>query len=156
MRSQVVISAGALKLLDRDEIEAVLAHEHAHLRHRHDLVLLPFSSLKRAFPGSRFVVACYDAVALLVELCADERARREHSPRELATALMRFGSSPALSVPNGALAAVPRGEPEPEVVTRVTRLLSPVTKLPMALTTALLSAAALLPVGTMGLWHAPY
>jgi hypothetical protein len=81
---------------------------------------------------------------------------RQHSPRELATALMRFGSSPTLNVPSGALAVVPRGEPEPEVVTRVTRLLSPVTKLPMALTTALLSAAALLPVGTMGLWHAPY
>ena len=33
------------------ELAAVLAHERAHLRARHDLVLIPFTSLRRAFPG---------------------------------------------------------------------------------------------------------
>ena len=45
----IVISAGTLDLLDADELAAVLAHERAHLRERHDLVLLPFTALLRAF-----------------------------------------------------------------------------------------------------------
>ncbi len=49
LRSAIVISAGALNLLNADELAAVLAHERAHLRERHDLVLLPFTALLRAF-----------------------------------------------------------------------------------------------------------
>ena len=51
LRSAIVISAGTLELLDAAELAAVLAHERAHLRERHDLVLLPFIALLRAFPG---------------------------------------------------------------------------------------------------------
>ena len=40
-RSRIVISAGTLALLDAPELAAVLAHERAHVRARHDLVLLP-------------------------------------------------------------------------------------------------------------------
>src|ERR1022692_2283799 len=50
LRSAIVISAGTLELLDQAELAAVLAHERAHLRARHDLVLLPFPALVRAFP----------------------------------------------------------------------------------------------------------
>ena len=50
LRSRIVISAGALALLDQAELAAVLAHERAHMRERHDLVLLPFTALGRAFP----------------------------------------------------------------------------------------------------------
>ena len=50
LRSRIVISAGALDLLDQAELAAVLAHERAHLRERHDLVLLPFTALARALP----------------------------------------------------------------------------------------------------------
>src|SRR5439155_955967 len=39
LRSRIVISAGALALLDAAELAAVLAHERAHVRARHDLVL---------------------------------------------------------------------------------------------------------------------
>lgn len=155
IRSHVVISAGALALLDRDQLAAVLAHEHAHLRQRHDLVLLPFSSLKRAFPGVRFVELCYNAVALLVEVCADEHARRQRSPKELAMALIRFGAAPAVRVPTGALAAAAENDPEPEVVTRVARLLDPAAKLSPSATAGVLTAAALLMTTTVALWHLP-
>src|ERR1035438_7024517 len=50
LRSRIVVSAGTLELLGRGELAAVLAHERAHLRERHDLVLLPFTALRRAFP----------------------------------------------------------------------------------------------------------
>src|ERR1035438_245332 len=58
LRSQIVVSVGTLELLGRGELAAVLAHERAHLRERHDLVLLPFTALRRAFPKS---VTCTDA-----------------------------------------------------------------------------------------------
>jgi Zn-dependent protease with chaperone function len=45
--SRIVVSVGALELLGRGELAAVLAHERAHLRERHDLVLLPFTALVR-------------------------------------------------------------------------------------------------------------
>ena len=70
-----------LELLGRGELAAVLAHERAHLRERHDLVVLPFTALRRAFPRSATCVAAHSAVALLVEMLADDRARRGRPSR---------------------------------------------------------------------------
>src|SRR6201995_1929733 len=50
-RSRIVVSVGALELLGRGELAAVLAHERAHLRERPDLVLLPFTGMPRAPRG---------------------------------------------------------------------------------------------------------
>ncbi|MBB6173881.1 hypothetical protein HNR23_003941 [Nocardiopsis mwathae] len=152
LRSQVVISAGALRVLGRDELAAVIAHEHAHLRQRHDLVLLPFSSLKRAFPHVKLVETYYSSVALLIEMCADDQAGRERSPKQLAMALVRFGTSGSGQVPAGALAAV---ADQPEVVARVSRLLNPVGELSRRATAAVLGSASVLMLTTMGLWHLP-
>jgi Zn-dependent protease with chaperone function len=91
--SSVVLSTGTVRSLTTAELHAVLAHEHSHARERHDLVLLPFAALRRCAP----LVA--DAVALLIEMRADERACREHSPEALASALHRFTAGP----PAGAL-----------------------------------------------------
>ena len=104
LRSAIVISAGTLDLLDQAELAAVLAHERAHLRARHDLVLLPFSALLRAFGWSEIVLEANRAVALLVEMMADDRARRRLPARELATALLRVGTSGGGHAPRGALA----------------------------------------------------
>ena len=82
IRSQIVVSAGTLDLLDAAELAAVLAHERAHLRARHDLVLLPFSALSRAFPHARLVRQAHASVALLVEMLADDRALRHRRGQE--------------------------------------------------------------------------
>jgi hypothetical protein len=111
LRSKIVISAGALDLLDARELAAVLAHERAHVRERHDLVLLPFIALLRVFRWSRVAREAYRAVALLVEMHADDRARRARSARELATALLRVGAAGGGSAPVGALAALGPGTP---------------------------------------------
>ena len=50
LRSRIVISAGTLALLDAAELAAVLAHERAHVRARHDLVLLPVQRPGPGFP----------------------------------------------------------------------------------------------------------
>lgn len=122
LRSAIVISAGALNLLDADELAAVLAHERAHLRERHDLVLLPFSALLRAFYWSRIARQAYQAVSLLVEMHADDRVIRQRPARELATALLRVGAAGGGGVPVGALSVI---DPAVtcEVAARVIRLL---------------------------------
>jgi bla regulator protein blaR1 len=142
LRSQIVVSAGTLDLLDAAELAAVLAHERAHLRARHDLVLLPFSALGRAFPRSRLVRRAHGTVALLVEMLADDRALRQRPARELATALLRVGASGAGRTPSGALAAVPA--PDGETAARVARLLAPSPRLSPPLLALVCAAAALL------------
>jgi Zn-dependent protease with chaperone function len=134
IRSQIVVSAGTLNLLAPAELTAVLAHERAHVRARHDLVLIPFTSLRRAFPRSRIIAQAYRTVALLVEMMADDRALRVRGllPRELATALLRFGTAGADGAPAGALAAA-----EGELTARVNRLLAPQPPLPKAVQVAL-------------------
>ena len=139
LRSKIVVSAGALKILDRAELAAVLAHERAHLRERHDLVLLPFTALRRAFPRSGRFADAYGAVSLLVEMLADDRALRARPARELVSALVRVGTSG--SVPTGALAAA---HAEGEVTARVTRLLNPIRPLPTAAVAAICLGSALI------------
>jgi Zn-dependent protease with chaperone function len=141
IRSQIVVSVGTLDLLAPAELAAVLAHERAHLRARHDLVLIPFTSLRRTFPRSRVITQAYRAVALLVEMMADDRALRVRGlfARELATALLRFGTAGAECAPAGALAAV-----EGELTARVNRLLTPPPPLTRPAQAVVVLAAGLL------------
>ncbi|HVB46016.1 MAG TPA: M56 family metallopeptidase [Streptosporangiaceae bacterium] len=144
LRSAIVISAGTLDLLDQAELAAVLAHERAHLRARHDLVLLPFTALLRAFRWSAVARDANSAVALLVEMLADDRARRLRPAKELATALLRVGASGGGQVPAGALAAA--GTVSGELAARVSRLLRPPPGLAAPAVVAVATAAALLVV----------
>lgn len=104
-RPRVVVSAGTLNLLDRAQLAAVLTHERAHAEERHDLVLLPFTALRRTLPWAGWVRAAHDEVALLVEMRADDKARRLHEDGPLAAALLRFADAPARVAPAGALGA---------------------------------------------------
>jgi Zn-dependent protease with chaperone function len=141
IRSQIVVSAGTLDLLGPAELTAVLAHERAHLRARHDLVLIPFTSLRRAFPRSRVMVQAHRTVALLVEMMADDRALRVRglARRELATALLRFGTAGSHGAPEGTLAVA-----EGELTARVNRLLDPQPPLPRLVQAAVVLSAVLL------------
>ncbi|MFD0901065.1 M56 family metallopeptidase [Actinomadura sediminis] len=138
--SKVVVSAGTLELLDTAELAAVLAHERAHARERHDLVLLPFASLRQVFPQFRLVGRCLDAVELLIEMAADDRARSGRPPRELATALLRFAAARPAAAPSGTLGVASRDDIP--VMARVNRLLEP-RPLPRA---TRLAATAAVPV----------
>jgi Zn-dependent protease with chaperone function len=145
LRSRIVVlSVGTLELLGRGELAAVLAHERAHLRERHDLVLLPFTALRRAFPHSVMCTDAHRAVALLVEMLADDRALRGRSTRELVSALVRFGTAGTCPAPAGALAAG-----EGDMAARVARLLPPVRPLPAAATATVCLTAGLLVAATV-------
>ena len=117
LRPRVVLSRGVLDLLREDEVRAVLAHEDAHVVHRHDLVVLPFAAFGSTFPRLRPVRTASEQVALLVEMLADDRAARLHPPEVLARALYKVGTA---SVPSGGLGAM--GE---SVLVRAQRLVCP-------------------------------
>jgi Zn-dependent protease with chaperone function len=119
----------------------VLAHERAHVRERHDLVLLPFLALLRAFRWAGIARQAYRAVGLLVEMHADDRALQHRPARELATALLRVGAAGGGGVPSGALAAASRAE-ECEVAARVIRLLRPAPGLSNAVVALVISVSA--------------
>lgn len=136
VRARVVVSAGTVRMLAPGELAAVLAHERAHARERHDLVLLPFASLRRALPGLPVVRDAIAAVRLLVEMRADDRARRQQSADPLARALLRFGVTRAEGAPCGAL-----GAGDHDVVARVRRLLRPQPELPGSARCAVYGAA---------------
>jgi Zn-dependent protease with chaperone function len=114
VRSRVVVSEGTLTTLADKEITAILSHERAHLRARHDLVLEMFTAVHAAFP--RFVRSAnaLDAVRLLIEMLADDAAVRAAGPTPLARALVACAAG---RTPAGALAAG-----GPTTVLRVRRL----------------------------------
>ena len=121
-KTRVVLSQGAMSQLGPAEVAAVLAHEHAHARARHDLVLESFAALHAAFPrGTRSEVPLRQS-QLLVELLADDAARGRAGVMPLARALVALAGQqpPAAALAAGADAsttrlrlerlATPRGE----------------------------------------------
>ena len=142
VRSRVVLSEGTLSALSDTELVAILSHERAHLRARHDLVLEAFVAVHTAFP--RFVRSgsALNAVGLLVELLADDAAVRTAGPTPLARALVACASG---RTPSGALAAG-----GPTTVIRVRRLGGRPNSMLLSLA-AYTAAAAVLVVPTFAL-----
>ncbi len=98
--SRIVVSRSTLTRLTPAELEAVLEHERAHLRARHDLVLEAFAVLHRAFPRWVASGAARHEVEVLVEVLADRVAVRTGDRRALVSALLALAGSPT---PAGAL-----------------------------------------------------
>jgi hypothetical protein len=120
---RVVVTSALLETLDQRELEAVLAHESAHLRQRHHLALMicrtTFRTLAPLFPAFRDVMPL---MRLLAELSADDSARRRIGAEPLQSALLRLVRVPA---PSGTLAASAS-----DVEARLLRLGRPKTGLP--------------------------
>ena len=114
LRQRVVLSEGVVTRLSHDELEAVITHERAHLRARHDLVLEAFIAVHEAFPRFIRSRSALGAVQLLVEVLADDHAVRATGPTPLGRALVACADSVA---PRGALAVG-----GPTTLTRVRRL----------------------------------
>jgi hypothetical protein len=97
----IVVSSGALERLQDAQLHAALAHERAHLRHRHHLILTTVDAL--AYPLGRLPAfrLARRGLPLLLEMAADEAAARTWG-REAVAALRRLAIRPA---PPGCLAA---------------------------------------------------
>lgn len=101
-RSVTVLSEGMIELLSPEELEAVIAHERAHLRQKHHLLLDAFRSWKRALPWFPIATRAQDAVALLVEMLADDTARRTSGDAVLADAIRIVDSTGSAGTALGA------------------------------------------------------
>jgi Zn-dependent protease with chaperone function len=114
----IVLTSGALAVLDGAQLAAVLAHERAHLAGRHHLLISLSRGLAVSFPGVPAFTRGPAEVARLAELCADDAAARRTGRPALVAALLAMGTgtavpAPALAVTSGAVTA------------RVHRLLDP-------------------------------
>jgi Zn-dependent protease with chaperone function len=116
-RHRVVISAGALSRLSPSQLHAVLAHERAHLRGHHHLMLAAAAALARAFPAVPLLARAAAELAVLAEMTADDAAARRHDPADLAAALVTLASA---GISTTALTA-----DGPAAIARIQRLLAP-------------------------------
>jgi peptidase M48-like protein len=114
----IVLSSGALAVLDSAQLTAVLAHERAHLAGRHHLLISLTRGLSASFPAVPLFTQGPGEVARLAEMCADDAAARRAGRGTLVAALLAMGTGTA--VPAAALAATGGA-----TLTRVQRLLDP-------------------------------
>jgi Zn-dependent protease with chaperone function len=143
-RPLLVLSSGMVAELDGDQLAAVVAHERAHLREHHHLLLLPFVAWEAALPVLPAAARAHAAVRELVEMRADDVALASLSGavprRTLAQAIVAAaGGAGGAGVPSGAL-AVTGGA----TGARVVRLLEPPSPLPATARWAALVSAGLL------------
>ncbi|MFI9360670.1 M48 family metalloprotease [Kitasatospora sp. NPDC053057] len=122
---RVVVSTGMLDGLAEDEREALLAHERAHLRHRHHRYLL---TTQLAACVNPFLRPLQEAVAFSAERWADEESAqvvgdRRITARAVARAALVSHAAPA---PGFAAFAAPAAAQPGPVPRRVAALLGPV------------------------------
>lgn len=110
LRPRLVVTTAALTELSPTQLRAVVAHEQAHLRQRHDLVVLPFVAWSAALPFLPGTRAARATVALLVEMLADDHARARVGVEPLAGAVRHVGAAAAPDGAPGAVGASGGGE----------------------------------------------
>ncbi|WP_105565904.1 M56 family metallopeptidase [Microbacterium halophytorum] len=98
--SVTVLSRGLLDALASDELLAVTAHERAHVEQRHEVLLVAFRAWRRALPWFPMAARAESEVAALVEMMADDVARRTQPDEVLARAILRVAETGALGTAN--------------------------------------------------------
>ena len=99
----IVVTSGALAVLDQAQLAAVLAHERAHLASRHHLLIAVTRGLTAAFRAVPLFARGAEHVARLAEMCADDAAARRSGRGTLVAALLTMATGAA--VPAYALGA---------------------------------------------------
>ena len=115
----VIVTTGAVAALDSGQLDAVLAHERAHLAGRHHALKAAARIGRQVLPFLPLLRDAEAQVARLAELHADDTAARTADAKELATALVVL-ATPTQDTPGPGLAAAAT-----DVVQRVHRLLRP-------------------------------
>jgi Zn-dependent protease with chaperone function len=115
----VVVTTAAMAALGPGQLDAVMAHERAHLAARHHALKAAARIGRQVLPFLPLLRDAEAQVARLAELHADDAATRTVHPRELANALVAL-ATPAQATPAPALAAAAT-----DAVQRIHRLLRP-------------------------------
>ncbi|BBY99866.1 M56 family metallopeptidase [Mycolicibacterium fallax] len=98
----IVVTTGTLAALDADQLDAVLAHERAHLTGRHHLVLAALHSVATVFPKLTLMTQGATEVSRMLEMCADDAAARRFGRDTLLSGLMSLAG---VAAPAGAMGA---------------------------------------------------
>jgi Zn-dependent protease with chaperone function len=100
---QVALTTAAVGILDDVQLAAVLAHERAHQRGHHHLLVSLAGSLAAAFPRVHAFRQGHEQVARLVELLADDAAAAASPRLKVAEALLALAApAPAAAAALGA------------------------------------------------------
>ena len=123
IRRRIIVSSGLLGQLQDEQCEAVLAHEGAHVKGWHALLLFIGRSVARAFGFLPPVRRAADELVLALEIAADDAAAASVGSRlVVAHALVRCAELTSVGSPEAALSAA-----ESELLFRVRRLTDPST-----------------------------
>jgi Zn-dependent protease with chaperone function len=141
----IVVTSAALDALTDRHLQAVLAHERAHLAGYHHHILAFARALAVAIPGVTLFSTGAQEIARLLEMIADDTAARSHGSQTLLDALLAL-SMGALA-PHGAVGATGT-----DVLARAERLAAPFaarnkwsTRLLLTATTLLIAGGPLIP-----------
>lgn len=137
---RIVLTQVALDSLDPAALDAVLAHERAHLTGHHQLLVTWADVLARAFPVVPVLAGLRRATRELVEFLADDDAVRRGGRSGLADAIAAFAAPGGVGFADGAGLAISGGP----VIVRVQRLLDPPPRLSLAARLGCTGAAAVL------------
>lgn len=88
----IVVTTAAVQALDGPELDAVLAHESAHIAGRHHHLLMVLRALAASLAHLPLFTRGAAAVAELLEMCADDTAARRHGPRPLVAGMLALAS----------------------------------------------------------------
>lgn len=94
-RGRVVLTDSTVAVLPQPQVDAVIEHERAHLRARHDLVREAFTALHIAFPRVVRSKAALEAVDRLLEMLADDAALTRTDRTALQQALETLSAADA-------------------------------------------------------------
>ncbi|WP_433191650.1 M56 family metallopeptidase [Nocardia sp. CA-107356] len=140
----IVVTSAAVDALTREQLTAVLAHEHAHLSGRHGALLGLLRAIAITLPGVRLLTDGVGEIGRLLEMCADDAAARRHGPEPLLGGLLAIVGATG-PVPAGALSAAATA-----VLARAERLAAPVGPVRRATNrTALLAVMAATVIGLL-------
>jgi Zn-dependent protease with chaperone function len=132
----IVVTSAALRALRPRELDAVLAHERAHLAGHHHQIIAVVRGLATAFPRLALVTGGAREVPRLLEMCADDAAARRHGTGPLLDGLIALASGGP--TPTGSLAAS-----AVDVLDRAHRLAAGATSHRAAVQTALITGITL-------------
>ena len=132
----VILTTAALQALHPDQVDAVLAHERAHLASHHHRLLAIARIGRQVLPFLPLMRDADTQITRLVEMHADDAATADRDTGPLATALVVLAAAPG-PAPGLAAAAT-------DAVQRIQRLLRPAEPLSRARRQLLRAGAAVL------------
>ena len=120
----IVLTQGIVATLDEEQLAAVMAHERAHLRGRHHVLLAFTRALASVFPRIELFATGAAQVARLVEMIADDAAAEIYGPITVCEALLTLAdphSKPSVAATEVGLVDRVLRLAEPSAPTRMNR-----------------------------------